>query len=350
MVDELPAQKDLFDEWLESIEKPNTRNGYGPYFAKLLRIMQTNAEEMRTRLKSNPGDNWREAKRVTLDPAFTAKGREITLCAFRHFIRYCDVFPPNDKIPKAPKAKRTPYMKWEQALKLCDAATPPYRWIFRLQAYCGWGIGEFLKFNEKAVNWERARQAVTDGKEYFRFEFAIRKRNNESWYTLIPTFVLKEIFDANNHYPLTTTRGKPLDLTNYHSSVVLLESAFKNAANRAALKLDPMPSPHEFRDTFKTHCTKCGVIPECKEFALGHKVDPLGYEKCIEDPDFVWSEIRKAYGPTTQELEGVAKENQELRQNMREMQAQIDELRKGRLGPLTKEDVQRMVESYLSKR
>jgi integrase len=345
----LDVRKDLFDEWLESIEKVNTRNGYGPYLNKLFDKMNTTAEEMRQRLKESAGEPWREAKKVTLDPAFTAKGREITLCAFRHFMRYCDVFPPNDKIPKAPKAKRTPYMKWEEALKLCDAATPPYRWIFRLQAYCGWGIGEFLRFNGKAENWTRAKNAVIDGKDYFRFEFPNRKRNEKSWYTLIPTFVLKEIFDATNQFPLTTTRGKPLDSTNYHSSVVLLESAFKNAASRAALKFDPMPSPHEFRDTFKTHCTKCGVIPECKEFSLGHKVDPLGYEKCIEDPDFVWSEIRKAYGPTTQELEGVAKENQELRESLRQMQQQVDELRKGNLGPLTKEDVRRMIEQYAAK-
>ena len=112
-----------------------------------------------------------------------------------------------------------------------------------------------------------------------------------------------------------------------------------------------MPSPHEFRDTFQTHCTKSGVIPEIKQFSMGHKVDPLGYEKCMgetgkptpEDLAYVWGEIRKAYGPTTQELEGVAKENQELRQTMRQMQEQIDELRKGNMGPLSREDIRRMI-------
>ena len=331
MVDGLDARKDLFDEWLESIEKVNTRNGYGPYLNKLFDKMNVTAEEMKGRLKESAGDPWREAKKVTLDPVFTAKGREITLCAFRHFMRYCDVFPPNDKIPKAPKSKETPYMTWEQALKICDSAGPPYRWIFRLQAYCGWGIGEFLKFNEKAENWTRAKNAVMEGKEYFRFGFANRKSNEKPWYTLIPTFVLKEIFDANTQFPLTTTRGKPLDLTNYHSSVVLIESAFKNAITRAAIKFDVIPSPHEFRDTFQTHCTKSGVIQEIKQFCMGHKVDPLGYEKCMgetgkptpEDLTYVWGEIRKAYGPTSHELEDIAKENQELRRQLRQMEQQV---------------------------
>jgi len=340
----LDTQKDLFDDWLESIENTNTRNGYGPYLKKLFDKMGVTAEEMKARLKQSTGEPWREAKKITnpdpeinANPIFTLKGREIALCALRHFIRYCDLYPPNDKIPKAPKAKRTPYMKWEQALKICDAATPPYRWIFRLQAHCGWGIGEFLKFNSKAENWERARHGIIDGKEYFRFDFPGRKRNPKPWYTLIPTFVLKEIFEANSKFPLTTTRGKPLDPTNYHSSVVLLESAFKNAANRAALKFDPMPSPHEFRDTFQTHCTKSGVIREIKQFAMGHKVDPLGYEKCMgedgkptdEDLEFVWSEVRKAYGPGPVEIGKVKEENQELRERI----AKLEEKEEARKKP-----------------
>lgn len=317
---------DLFDDWLESIENLNTRNSYGPYLRKMFETMHLSPEEMKAKLKESVGQSWREAKKATLNPAFTPKGRENALCAFRHFIRYCDLFPPNDKIPKAPKSKRTPYMKWEQALKICDAATPPYRWIFSLQAHCGWGIGEFLKFNKKE-NWERARQAVVEKQEFYRFEYPNRKRNEKPWFTLIPTFVLKDIFDSCSRFPLTTTRGKPLDPSNYHSSVVLLESAFRNAANRAAQKLDPMPSPHEFRDTFKTHCTKSGVIPEVKEFALGHKIDRLGYEKCIEDPDFVWSEIRKAYGPGPVEITKVADENQELKRSLSSMQQEIQLLR-----------------------
>jgi len=147
---------------------------------------------------------------------------------------------------------------------------------------------------------------------------------------------LKEIFDANTKFPLTTTRGKPLDLTNYHSSVVLIESAFRNAITRAALKLDPVPSPHEFRDTFKTHCTRSGVIREVSEFAIGHKLDPLGYEKCQEDIDFVWEEMRKAYLPTNGEVGKVRQENRELREMVKDLQAKINRL-EGRFEILLKE-------------
>lgn len=312
--------KDPVDEWLDGIENNNTRNNYGPYLKKVVNLLEATPETLLERLKADARTVWREVVVKTRPPAMTPKSREITLCALKHFMRYNDIEPPSAKIPKAPKAKPTPYMTWEQALKIADAATPPYRWIFKLQLHCGWGIGEFLQFNAKAENWERAKSAAMAGEEFFRFEFAYRKSNNNNWYTLIPTFVLKEIFNANSKFPLTTTRDKPLDPTNYHSSVVLLESAFRNAAHRAALKLDPMPSPHEFRDTFKTHCTKQNVRREVSEFAMGHKVDPLGYEKCHEDIDYTWSELSKAYGPSPQELGHVAEENRELRDRIAQLE------------------------------
>jgi len=338
------AIKDPYDLWLESIESPNTRNVYGPYLKKLFTIMGETSESMLERLKSNPREVWREAWVKTREPALTPKGREITLCAFKHFMRFSDIDPPTGaKIVKAPKGKRSPNMTWGQALKICYAAPAPYRWIFRLQLHCGWGIAEFLQFNANAQNWEQAQNRISDGVDFFRFEFPGRKPNGKPFYTLIPTFVLKEILEANSKFPLTTTRGKPLDLTNYHSSVVLIESAFRNAITRAALKLDPPPSPHEFQLTFKTHCTRSGVDREVSEFAIGHKLDPRGYEKCQEDMDFVWSELKKAFGPAAPDrrLLELEKENQRL-------QAQIDELKADR--GFIQEDVARMVEAYLAKR
>ena len=36
---------------------------------------------------------------------------------------------------------------------------------------------------------------------------------------------------------------------------------------------------HEFRDTFKTTCKVAGVDGAVAEFFIGHKIDPLGYDK-----------------------------------------------------------------------
>jgi len=36
---------------------------------------------------------------------------------------------------------------------------------------------------------------------------------------------------------------------------------------------------HEFRDTFKTTCKVAGVDGAVAEFFIGHRIDPLGYDK-----------------------------------------------------------------------
>ena len=135
--------KDLFDEWLQSIDLPNTRNNYGPYFRRLLQTMQVSVEEMRTRLKASAGEAWREAKLKSREPAFTPKGRldhPLRLSPLHTILRR---FPTERQNPESSQGKTHTIHEMEQALKLCDAATPPYRWIFRLSNSVA---GEFASF------------------------------------------------------------------------------------------------------------------------------------------------------------------------------------------------------------
>ncbi len=34
---------------------------------------------------------------------------------------------------------------------------------------------------------------------------------------------------------------------------------------------------------------------EVKRFVMGHTVDPMGYDHCWNDPDWVWSELVKMF-------------------------------------------------------
>ena len=108
---------------------------------------------------------------------------------------------------------------WDQGLKITDAASPPYRWVFRMQLHCGWGIGEFFEWN-RLENWEAARKALQayPVPEYYRFEFQGRKSNDQPFHTLIPSFVLQEIFDSTSDFPLRTSGGQVLNQENYHNA------------------------------------------------------------------------------------------------------------------------------------
>ncbi len=51
---------------------------------------------------------------------------------------------------------------------------------------------------------------------------------------------------------------------------------------------------HELRDAFRTRYHKSLGDPLVAEFMMGHQVDPLGYNKAMDDIDYVKREYRKA--------------------------------------------------------
>ncbi len=53
-------------------------------------------------------------------------------------------------------------------------------------------------------------------------------------------------------------------------------------------------NPHEMRDVFRSQWEKSSAKSSVAEFCMGHKVDPLEYNKAANDPSFVDSEYRKA--------------------------------------------------------
>lgn len=81
-------------------------------------------------------------------------------------------------------------------------------------------------------------------------------------------------------------------MENYKSSRIALDSAWKEALSRTDRERFKL---HELRDTFKTAGTRSGAAYEVAEFALGHQLDPRGYEKCWSDEAWMWNEISKIY-------------------------------------------------------
>jgi hypothetical protein len=214
--------------------------------------------------------------------------------------------------------------------------------------HSAWGCSEFLEFNATET-WNSVKDYLGKNPtaEYYRFDFEGRKSNDQPFYSLIPTSVLKEIFNAQITLPISTKKGLTLNHNRYHSAILYLGSAWNTAIRRA-----PIPPTkgrvtlHDVRDTFRTRCTLLKISFEASEFALGHELDQKGYNQCFNDEPWMWSELRKLYGPV------VATESalQERDKVIEAMQQQIDELKKGGLGPLSKEDVGRMIDEYLSQK
>lgn len=103
---------------------------------------------------------------------------------------------------------------------------------------------------------------------------------------------------------------------------------------------------HEVRDAWFTYAGTQGVEWDVRKFTIGHsQFSEQGYNKLWANEDYVWQQISKTSGPIVTE-----KDLHKRDETIQNLQAQIDELRRGGLGPLTKEDIGRMVQEYLAKR
>ena len=117
----------------------------------------------------------------------------------------------------------------------------------------------------------------------------------QPYYSMIPTRLLKEIMSAKVTLPFETKRHARLDISNYKSARMHLDSAFHEALKMVSFPIRGRVTLHEFRDTFKTEASTTGVAFQASEFLLGHTVDKAGYDKSWRDEAWIWSEISKVY-------------------------------------------------------
>jgi integrase len=250
--------EDPVEVWLRGLEKEKTRETYDRALRRLSLASGLTPLEMLLEARRDMKQFWVRIKAdaMVLKPHV----RSSAYSAVRNYLRAHGEFPPYDRIKRPHKARRSARITWDQALKICDAANPPYRYMFRMQLHCGWGIGEFFEWN-RPENWKDAQHALEayPRPEYYRFEFMERKSNDQPFHTLIPVQVLDDILSSAAVFPLTPKGGHPLDHAHYHNSKVVVDSAFRTALKRSGLTITGHLSPHDLRDVFRTEATIKGA-------------------------------------------------------------------------------------------
>lgn len=288
----MPYDHDPVEVWIQALESDTTRETYSYAIKKLLAAMNMTGQEALKRAREDSTGFWNYAKSTATK--FPASGRHKALNALRTFLRSNGVYPPWDRL-QFPKRKKSAALSWGEALAIVHVARPPYSHIFNLMLHCGWGVQQFLLANT-VEGWGSIRIFLAKNTEacYYRQDLESRKASPQPFYSLVPTKLLQNILQTKTPLPFVTKRGAQLGMGNYKSSRIALDSAWKEALRRT-------PTPrgqvklHELRDTFKTSGTRSGAAYEAVEFALGHELDPRGYEKCWSDESWMWSEISKIY-------------------------------------------------------
>ena len=336
---------EMFDLWIKGLT-PSTGEVYGRYVKRLLKLGNLTPEQAVERTKK---DVQTYISLKNLANNFTERGRHIAVFALRSFLYENGVVMlPPARIPTPTPKREGTNLSWDQAHAIILAASKPYNIAFNLMLNCGWGLGEFLKFNTEST-WQniKASLAKEPKAEYYRHEFTSRKKNRRKFYSLIPASLLREtialtpvpirashgyIFEGERR--THKTKGIFLNADKYHSGRIYLEKAWITARKRAAISVEGIPTVHELRDCFRTRATLVGCAPEAAEFAMGHTIDRLGYDKCFYNEPWMWQNLRKIYGPaaaTESALQERDKIIEAMQQQIKTLEGQFETIMKARI-------------------
>lgn len=321
----------VLETWLSGLKR-NTAQGYGEQLRRLFSESNMTPEQVLASVESefqaHRFDTYVKLKGICKD--HKASISSVMLFALRRFLynhgeAYGLSLPPA-KFERGERTRPDQPLTWDQALSIIAACGKPYNLICKMLLFNGWGLGQFFQFNT-AENWEHVKQflANPNSGEYFRFNFTGRKKNATRWYSLIPRSLLVEVA-GNVEVPLRADHGKGivLDMNHYRSARTYVESAWKTGLKRAPVTLQATTWPHELRDTFRTRATITGCASDAAEFAMGHTVDPLNYNKCYNDEKWMWNELRKIYGPAAASVDQLKERDgkiAELEQKVQSLEA-----------------------------
>jgi integrase len=304
----MSAGSDMFDLWLKGLT-PATGRLYGMYLRRLFEQAQVTPEQA---VEETTRDIQTYVKLKNLCNNFTPRGRHAAIFALRRFLYDNGIVQlPPARVPTPTNSRLEATLTWSEANSIIASARKPYNLVLKMMLHCGWGISEFLKFNTPQ-NWDAAKSHLetNPNAEYFRVNFNGRKRNRSKFYSLIPTFLLKEIlsvvevpikashgFTLQGNHKIYHTQGVPLDVEHYHSARTYIETAWRTALKHAPVRVNGHSSPHELRDTFRTKAAYVRCAAEAAEYAMGHTIDPLNYNRCYHNQDWLWSELKKIHAP-----------------------------------------------------
>ena len=143
-----PVNDEPMANWLKTL-KPQTAYVYRVCFMRLLEIMKIDCRALYENAEADPVGTWRNTKQ-TAQGLGKPRVRLNAQYAARRFIldQNEDLPLPKSNLKQPDLVKEPVYLTWDEAQKICDAASLPYNLIFKIMLSCGWGVGEFLKFNK----------------------------------------------------------------------------------------------------------------------------------------------------------------------------------------------------------
>lgn len=285
-------------------------------------------------MKADLGGLWQELRDQAFE--FPTGSIKMEIKSFRSFLQHHGVFLPSERISIRSEGD-VKELTLGQIREIINHCPEPYKTIYTIFTFAPMGEVSFIKWNNRPDMAKDVKAQLATKKPYVKVIHPPRKNAKRKFYSLIPRDVIEAYLRKRGRLPFTNTGGKLLQDYN-------LQSEWRRARARAGLTDMKGVGCHEIRDAWFTYAGTQGVEWDVRKFTIGHsQFSEQGYNKLWANEDYVWKQLSKSQGVALTESD-----LQERDQTIQNLQAQIDELKKGK--GFSEEDVARMVEQYLSKR
>jgi len=180
------------------------------------------------------------------------------------------------------------------------SAKPMYRAVILSMFESGLDLQGFQHWNLNG--WEELEDALRGKPEVIKIRLPFRKMNRNPFYTFIGGDAIEAIRKYIPTRP-TDVKRQAIFYTQYKTplSPVTLQQYWLERLDNLGLIVRKSgrgrrygKNLHEMRDVFRSQWEKSPAKASVAEFCMGHKIDPLGYNKAHRDEDWVTEEYLQA--------------------------------------------------------
>jgi len=186
--------------------------------------------------------------------------------------------------------------------RVVDGCNPMYSALFLCMFCGGLGWGELDYWNQNGLESVRREFGARNGYLFVDLPGRKKQRNLKPFRTVI----LGDAYEAlmaymENHVPgpgiFNSYKGNPIGYTGVYliwNRRLERLGVISPSRGKGDQTWRHGYNMHEIRNVYRTRWYKSGADPLVAEFCMGHDVDPLGYNKTMNDKVYILREYRKA--------------------------------------------------------
>jgi len=244
---------------------------------------------------------WSQTLRTPEGVDYRLNSKKASYSALRSFFVHNRAPLPQDKYKlrsETPDAVGT--LTVEEIRDVALSAKPMHRAVIISMFEAGLDLHGFQYWNLNG--WEELEDALTGKPKTIEIYQPFRKLNRNPFYTFIGGDAIEAI---RNYLPMrpTDAEKEAIFYTQYKTplSPVTLQQYWLERLEKLGLIVRQPgrgrrygKNLHEMRDIFRSQWEKSPAKGSVAEFCMGHKIDPLGYNKACKDKSWALGEYRKA--------------------------------------------------------